>query len=95
MYPQSDNLRRFSDSLDRLYITRPSFDPDLILSDELVDTLEDIILTADKSAVEGVPHIITYSDRVKLYWRTTVQSNQLDSVAAGFRILVYPSGSIA
>ena len=84
--------RRFSDYLDRLYITRYSFESDLILSDQVVDQSQDVIFTADKTMMEGVPHLITYSDKVKIYWRTTVQSNQQDAPAAGFRMLAYPSG---
>ena len=85
---------RFSDNLDRLYITRSSFDPDLIMSDQLVDQSGDIILTADKTMNEGVPHLITYSDIVKVYWRTTVRNSQQSSAAAGFRMLAYPSSMI-
>ena len=61
------------------------------MSDQPVDKSEDIILAADKTIEEGVPHLISYSDKVRIYWRTTVQSNQQNSAAAGFRILTYPS----
>ena len=92
--PEPDSQMRFSDNLDRLYITRLSFEADLIMSDQLVDQSENIILAADKTMNEGVPHLITYSDKIRVYWRTTVQNSQHTSAAAGFRMLAYPSSMI-
>ena len=90
----TDTQLRFSDNLDRLYITTPSFEPNLLLSDHFIDQSEGVIFVADNSFEETVPHLITYSETVRVYWRTTAQSTSRDSAAAGFRILTYPSSKL-
>ena len=84
---------RFSDNIDRLYITTADFAADSLLSDDTVERSGGVIAVFNESNKDPVPHVYTESSRILLYWRTSQRNNGGDlGAAAGFRLLAYPSG---
>ena len=86
---------RFSDNIDRLYITTADFAADSLLSDDTVERSGGVIAVFNESNKDPVPHVYTESSRILLYWRTSQRNNVGDfGVSAGFRLLAYPSGIV-
>ena len=90
----SDGNKRFSDNLDRLYITTRGFNNDKLFTDDVVNATGSILKAIDKSSSIDIPEIMTGSQRIKLFWRTVVQfmTTTKDQLAAGFRLFAYPTG---
>ena len=85
-----DYPAKFSDKIDRLYISNASFDLKLIFTDVDVHTSSDLIAILDKESGHLVPHYITEPGNIRLIWRTFVQvMGSRDSHAVGFRLLAY------
>ena len=89
-----DGRKRFSDNLDRLYITTGAFNNDKIFTDDIIDAMDSVLFSFDKESRNNVPELMTGAHTIKLFWRTVVQfqSTSRDQSAAGFRLLAYPTG---
>ena len=90
----NDGRKRFSDNLDRLYITTGAFDNDNIFTDDIIGATGSVLFSFDKESRNDVPELMTGAHTIKLFWRTVVQfqSTSRDLSAAGFRLLAYPTG---
>ena len=90
-----DYTAKFSDNIDRLYISTASFDLNLIFTDIDIHTSSDLIAILDKESGHIVPHYILEPGSIRLIWKTVVQvEGSRDSNAVGFRLLAYSDGRL-
>ena len=86
---------RFSDYVDRLYITNSDFDPVKIFSDDVLNftSVNGLLHVLDKSMNGRMAYYMTQSHTIRLFWRTVApfHSPAADRSAVGFRFLAYPA----
>ena len=86
---------KFSDKLDRLYITNGRFDLNLVFSEANIHASVDLIAVLDKDSGHIVPHYTTDPGNIRVIWRTIVQvEDSRDSQAVGFRMLAFTTGNV-
>ena len=86
---------KFSDKLDRLYITNESFDLNLIFSDNAIHKSSELIAVLDMESGHLVPHYIAEPGNIRLIFRTVVQDKDSQNAdAVGFRLLAYIDGRV-
>ena len=86
---------KFSDKLDRLYITNESFDLNLIFSEAAIHESSELIAVLDMESGHIVPHYIAEPGTIRLIFRTVVQDkDSRNTNAVGFRLLAYIDGKV-
>ena len=86
---------KFSDKLDRLYITNESFDLNLIFSEAAIHESSELIAFLDMENEHIVPHYIAEPGNIQLIFRTVVQDkDSRNADAVGFRLLAYTDGRV-
>ena len=92
---KDDYTPKFSDKLDRLYLSNESFDLNLIFTDIDIHKSAGVIAALDKESGHIVPHYITEPGNIRLIWRTVVRiKDSGDPRAVGFRLLTYTDGRL-
>ena len=88
-----DGHIRYSDNIDRLYITTAAFSCNEMFTDDVVNATGSVLRVFDRTTENYIPEYMTGLHRVKLLWRTVVQFQTVkrDPTAVGFRLLAYPT----
>ena len=90
----TQNLLRFSDRTDRLYIGNIDYRLNSIFTDTPINNTDGLMYWLDSSHNGQLLHYQTNLKKLVLLFRTRVQDLPIESTGSGFRIYAYSSGTL-
>ena len=90
----TQNLLRFSDRTDRLYIGNNDYRLNSIFTDTPINNTDGLMYWLDSSHNGQLLHYQTNLKKLVLLFRTRVQDLPIESTGSGFRIYAYSSGNL-
>ena len=91
--PTKDKIR-FTDKINRLYVTNDKFDVASLLTDSTVESKEGILKVFAREEINNYFHIRTNENRLLIILRTFEYESSVKQFGTGFRMITYATGTL-